>query len=483
MVPCSTHHLERHHLERHEYFDQIPRSALEQRSPADSLQAAEAARRKPPMRQSRAVPFEALDIPAIARALSQLAEKPGDWADLFLERAEEVHLPAEGAPPGVSVRREEGFAVRLVRATESWLASRDEITPKLFTEALRQVARALPAAAYPEPRMDLAPWPPLPDAQKLGTFGPGVHRALREKHVAFPAKIKVSRHVRWLQVIGTRWSSGTEHEHFYSCGIELPWGRFGTLLPHLDEQAVNSVAEHLLDYFRARQASPPEPMEGLAVLAPPAAAVLLHEAVAHALEADTLSLGGRPSAALGVRLGAAGLHVLDDPSSAPPGVKRTTDDEGLAVCRRWLLRDGVVEQPLADMAWSQSYPDLIPGAARRSSRQWPPAPRSSHLQVLAGSMTPEQLLAGGDGLYLPIAERGNLDPPLRKVPTGLPLWAKNSQWRVGRTGGTESARGQSGQSPGDDSRHWPGRTGGRRWLVCQRRSKAPGVGNDSGTTP
>ncbi|MCH9648558.1 MAG: TldD/PmbA family protein [Deltaproteobacteria bacterium] len=361
------------------------------------------------MTQSAAVPFETLDTPAIARALSQLAEKPGDWADLFLERTEEIRSPAEGKPPGVQTRREEGLAVRLVRAGESWLAARDAITPKLFSEALRQVARALPAAAYPEPRMALGPWPGSPDAPELAAFSPEVHRALREKHVAFPAKISVTRHSRWLQVIGTRWSSGTEYEHFYSCTVEMPWGRFGTLLPSLEEAEVETVASHLLDYFRARQALPPEPVTGLAVLGPAAAAVLLHEAVAHALEADTLALGGSPAAALGVRLGAPGLHVLDDPSSAPAGIKRVTDDEGLAVCRRWLLRDGIVEQPLADMVWSQSSPELLPGAARRSNRHWPPAPRSSHLEVLGGPLDQEQLLAGGDGLFLSQAERGRLD--------------------------------------------------------------------------
>ena len=396
------------------------------------------------MTQSATVPFDTLDTPAAARALSQLAEKQGDRADLFLERSERISLPAEGVPPGVWARREEGFAVRLARGEECWLATRDEMTPRLFSDALRQVARALPAASYPEPHMEPGPWTGAPDAPELATFAPDVHRALREQHVAFPAKVSVSRHCRWLQVIGTRCSSGVEQELFYSCSISMPWGRFGTLLPGLDKGAVDLVAEHLLEHFRARQAQPPDPLEGLAVLGPAAAAVLLHEAVAHALEADTLALGGAPQGALGVRLGAPGLHVLDDPASAPAGVKRVTDDEGVAVCRRWLLRDGIVEQPLADLAWSESCQDLLPGAARRSSRHWPPAPRSSHLEVLAGTQSPEELISGGDGLFLPSAERGQLDPLSGEFRLSFPFGRRIRSGELAETVGPCQLQGRVG---------------------------------------
>ena len=98
---------------------------------------------------------------------------------------------------------------------------------------------------------------------------------------------------------------------------------------------------------------------------------------------------------MGVQLGNRCLNVLDDPSSAPQGVRRSTDDEGSQVQRRWLLRNGIVEQVLGDRQASHDSPLISPGAGRRSDRHLPPVPRSTHLELLAGDGKSEsiQLLA------------------------------------------------------------------------------------------
>jgi predicted Zn-dependent protease len=358
-----------------------------------------------------------MDTAAAARALSQIADQEGDLADLYLERRQDRTLPPEDEGPGIRRWREEGLAVRLVRQGHTWLASRDTIDTRNFRDAVRQVARALPAAAYPDPALPTGPWPPSGAAEDLSAFARGVQRALRSHHVAFPLRLQVSHHQRWLQVVGTRLLVEPEAETFYSVAAELPWGRYGTLLPALPdgrgvaEEAAETVARALIRAFRAREAAAPEPQRTALVLAPDAAAVLLHEAVAHALEADTLALGGRPDAAVGVALAAPILNVLDSPGNAPEGVRRRTDDEGNPVERRWLLRQGKVEDPLADALWASRGRTLTPGAGRRGSRHLPPGPRSTHLEVLPGEDSAERLLAAADGgLYVTEAIRGRLDP-------------------------------------------------------------------------
>ena len=121
-------------------------------------------------------------------------------------------------------------------------------------------------------------------------------------------------------------------------------------------------------------------------------------------------LGGRPEAAAGLDLGSQLVNVLDDPASAPSPVRRGTDDEGVPVVRRWLIQEGVVRQPLADLYAARNSDVLIPGAARRAGRFDAPTPRSYHLELLAGSTDEASLLRDAEGaLYVAEASRGKLD--------------------------------------------------------------------------
>ncbi len=334
--------------------------------------------------------------------------------------------------------------MRLLRGRRSWLASRDGIAERPFAEALRQVARALPSVGYPEPQVRAAPPAGREDAaRELRDFPVAVSRAIRAHHVGIAARLTLRRHRRWLQVVGPRLVAEPQAESFYSCVVESSWGRSGALLPRLDAAAAEEVAAAAVALFRARHAAPPASLHGVVVLAPAAVAVLLHEAVAHALEADTLARGGRPEAALGLALGAPCLDVLDDPSAAPPEVRRTSDDEGLPVSRRWLLRRGAVEQPLADAAWSRIAPALLPGAGRRGSRHLPPGPRSTHLELLAGAASESDLLAQANGgLFLPAASRGGLDPLSGEFTLHLPHGRRIRRGALGEPVGACTLRGQ-----------------------------------------
>ena len=391
------------------------------------------------------MPWSELDTAAVSRALSQIAEQPEDLVDAYFERREEVELPPEeAAAPGPRLRRETGFAVRLLRGRRGWLASRDDLGERAFAEAMRQVARVLPAVGYPEPAVRAVP-PGRCDVAEMLDFPGLVARAVRAHHVGFPVRLGLRRHRRWLQVVGPRLVAEPQREAFYSCTLDLPWGRHGALLPRLDAAAAAEVADAAVALFRARHATPPAAgRETVVVLGPAAVAVLLHEAVAHALEADTLARGGRPEAALGVQLGATCLDVLDDPRAAPAEVRRDSDDEGIPVCRRWLLRGGVVEQPLADAAWSRAAPALLPGAGRRGSRHLPPGPRSSHLELLPGTATESDLLsgAGAGGLYLPAATRGTLDPLTGRFTLLVPHVRRIRRGALAEPAGACALRGQ-----------------------------------------
>jgi predicted Zn-dependent protease len=324
------------------------------------------------------VAFAPLQTAQLGRSLSQIADQEGDHADLYLERCEAVEVPENDESPGVLVRREQGFAVRLLRQGRTWLASRDRLDSSNLRQALRQVARAVPNAAYmPEFPLLEASTEPFAGDDVLA-FPSLVREQIRQAHIAFPARFHCARHRRLVQVVGTRFVSEAEQEQFYSFVAELPWIRYGVLLARFDEAEAQSVVE-------------------------------------------TLSLGGRAESACGYRLGSELLSILDDPRGAPEGVSRFSDDEGIPTIRRWLLQQGEIREPLADVLHAGQSLLLSPGAARRGDRHLAPVPRSLHLELLPGQTGSSDLLAEAEGgLYFPLVSRGALDPLSGEVEVHFP---------------------------------------------------------------
>lgn len=356
------------------------------------------------------MPFSNLDTAAIVRSLAQITDA-GETADVFFERREDVELPPVGESPGLRVWREEGLAVRVTHEQRAWLAGRDGIDGELFHDALRRAARALPRAPYPRPELLLEPWTEASEAHELLEFPSLLRREVANHKLEIPWRMSVRRHRRWSRVIGTRLSSASEQGLFYSVALELPWSRSGMLLTALGTRGAEAVAQRLARAVRARDAVPVDRRRRVCVLGPAATAVLLHEAVAHTLETDTLALSGHPEAAIGIPLGSRLLDVFDDPGNAPPNVRRSADDEGHPVSRRCLLRGGVVEQPLCDTLGARRSERLLAGAGRRGNRHQAPVPRSYHLVLADGNTShPEMLAEAAGGLYLAEAERGQLDP-------------------------------------------------------------------------
>ncbi len=382
------------------------------------------------------MPLTNLETGGIARCLAQIAERPQDHVDAFFEVEAQYRLSGSPGQLSIESRLERGLAVRLLRERHSWLASSDEISPDLFAQAVARVARARPSAVAPPPRTLAAGEVTPGDHDRLRWFVNAVESSIQRRHAAFPIDWDLCSHERWSRVIGAMLSPAQQEESFFSLAVRTPWARWGTLLLDLDAASVEAVAASLTSLFRAQRAPASPSGRARLVLGPGAAAVLLHEAVAHALETDTLALTGDPAAAIGVELGAEVLSVVDNPAGAVERVSRTVDDEGMPVVRRWLLRAGVVEQPLADLFMGAASERLSPGAARRGNRHLAPVPRSTHLELLPGEVDREALLAEcGDGLYVPELSCGSLDPLSGELRLDFPYARLVAGGRVGALSG------------------------------------------------
>jgi len=126
-----------------------------------------------------------------------------------------------------------------------------------------------------------------------------------------------------------------------------------------------------------------------ALLAPAAAAVLLHELVGHPLEGDLLLRGASPwSGRAGERIVRLNLSVTDDPTRDDLPGGYSCDDEGCPAAPRPLLIDGVLAGVLADRHSAESL-GADPGNGRRAGVHAAVRPRMSNLVASAGDPLPE----------------------------------------------------------------------------------------------
>jgi TldD protein len=178
------------------------------------------------------------------------------------------------------------------------------------------------------------------------------------------------------------------------------------------------------------------------VLAPPAAALLLHEAVGHFAEASadpTIDLRHR----LGCRIASELFNVRDDPLvSGGRAAYASDDDEVASLAPTEIVRDGVLVAQLHSLASARAI-GAGPSANGRAASGWnPPIPRMSNLMCRAGEASEEELIVHAvNGLYVHRLAEGISSGLSVKGRIVLAEWIARGQ-RTGRfvSGGTVRER-------------------------------------------
>lgn len=372
-----------------------------------------------------------IDAPAVARSLSQVATASGA-AEVFLEALE---VARKGPSDEPQIRRECGLAVRVRDGHRLRMASDDGLDAEAFETALKSVASVLPQAPYRPPDGECH-WQDEPSPTELVAFDRDLKAGLKRRQVAVDYRLDLERIRRQVVIVGTRLTHLPQSEAFYSLRVDLPWASLGRLSVGLDDSVRQQMEKLISAAVRASTAEPMTAGRTDLLLSPQVAGVVFHEAVGHALEADVLDRTGAVEGAHGVRLTTSDLNVLDDPAAALDGVNRVSDDEGSPVSTRWLLRQGVVEEPVADNRWASRLEVLTAGCGRVSDRHQAPAPRVHHLSVLPGSTPWEAMLAAADGgWFVPEVTSGRLDPHSGVVEIVFGWGRRIEDGKVGATAG------------------------------------------------
>ncbi|MDQ6964018.1 MAG: metalloprotease TldD [Mariprofundales bacterium] len=137
------------------------------------------------------------------------------------------------------------------------------------------------------------------------------------------------------------------------------------------------------------------------VLAPGWPGILLHEAIGHGLEGDFNRKGSSVFAdKMGKRVAARGVTVVDDGTIAERRGSLSVDDEGTPGQRTVLIEDGILTAYLCDRHNGRLLGTQSTGNGRRESYAHPVLPRMTNTFMLAGSESPQDILASLDrGIY------------------------------------------------------------------------------------
>jgi predicted Zn-dependent protease len=187
-------------------------------------------------------------------------------------------------------------------------------------------------------------------------------------------------------------------------GRIVPVGRsgLGGGIGELERETAEGDLARLLDRVNRSEPLPAGTHAGIpAVLAPPAAAVLVHEAVGHFTEAapdGRVDLKHR----LGFRIATEQFHLRDDPTAEGGAARYEIDDDGVPVSGPTeVVRDGRMLRFLHSAASARALGAEPTGNGRAASVWNPPIPRMSNLLCDPGTASEEEMIDRlGDGIYV-----------------------------------------------------------------------------------
>ena len=357
-----------------------------------------------------------------------LEDESAAVGEVFRERRRRWNGGVEAGPEGLAHeaprrRDDEGTALRLVLPE----AVRGGHVSGAGGEALRELARSLARGAAPPPGPLPEPVEPPPEpgglaARRLEEAAAFLVDAAGAADGLVRARASLQREERLVHCLSSEWGHSLDRRESWRLELELELesegfrsratrgcGWSGETPP----RAFGGLVDELFDAARAGlDAETPPAAAPPVVLAAGGGAVLFHEAVGHALEADVVERAGTVlSGRRGESIAPDFVSVLDDASRPDAPARAGCDDEGVPVRRLALIERGRVGEPLRDALRAGFERERLTGHGRRASHRAQPLPRMWSTWLEAGEHDRDELLKrAGDGLLVERLERGAFDP-------------------------------------------------------------------------
>ncbi len=351
-----------------------------------------------------------------------------DDADLYVQYSESESLALEeGRVKHVSSSTHQGIGARVIKGEASGHAYTDSLEPSALMDAARAArsiaaesgSRAPVAVHATEKRHALylpqnpAAAAPMPERKALLERLDGFARKLDPRVKQVFANVSSSfSDIRIVRMDGAELhdvrplvrlniSVVVEQDGRRETGSAGGGGRFGLERMLVGEEperlAREAVRLALLNLDAIAAPAGPMPV----VLGPGWPGILLHEAIGHGLEGDfnrkgTSAFAGR----IGQQVAARGVTVVDDGTISERRGSLNVDDEGTPTERTVLIEDGILTGYLQDRQNARLMGMQPTGNGRRESYAHPVLPRMTNTFMLAGSDSPDDILASlKHGIY------------------------------------------------------------------------------------
>ena len=177
----------------------------------------------------------------------------------------------------------------------------------------------------------------------------------------------------------------------------------------ISDDEIKNVCHMALHMLEAKRITPGK---YTCLLTPALSGLLAHESFGHGMEADTMFKGrAKASEYVGKKIAPDNVSIVDNPSYTAKHGSFFFDDEGQITGPTYLIKNGVVNNPITDLYSASRLHVPRSGNARGESYDHKAFARMSNTYFMNGNDDPDEMLKNvEDGYYLHYSSGGMEDP-------------------------------------------------------------------------